>query len=193
MPQTWKHRELGHFTWDIDRWIRNGGPDDEYDLFVETEGCVPIPPCDEASALAYHALKGRDKFVAGSISYLWDEMVGKRISDNWWAKESLGNRPLSREELAKQIQLGYVSIRYFESTTGKSVVSLNPFTKGPLPIDPAKIPVARPAIWAIELSFVAEFEEEHGIGVLWHNNNPISSGFGSGDVEPPDGYLPIRC
>jgi hypothetical protein len=48
----------------------------------------------------------------------------------------------------------------------------------------------RPGFWAVQLSFQASFEEEHGVALLWHLGRFIGSGTIADGAEADDDYSP---
>jgi hypothetical protein len=203
MSNKWNHPEFGsfessHFGWHTTIQCERIGkvsltidaPDFSRDPVSGWRVCGP--PRSVAVALLVDSWKRCDHIVTSALEYLFGEISGAIKTCNWWgapeAWNSVNNKPTSVEQLATAlVSKDFIfRVRHFPEVTGEPPI--NPFTKQPVESD--SLPDPRPSFWAIELCFDAEFEHEHGVGVLWHKGRIISTGYGYGDVSPPRDYQP---
>lgn len=190
---SWRHPELGVFRKSKD-WAKTVILP-EYNVFC----CEGSRDADEITLVCEsdaNAVQTLNEFWQNRPSpvqireYLWADFNDEWGSGNWWTDDSSWSptspRPASAEELNSLLNLRSVSVVHFPEVTGKPVK--NPFTGEFMDVKPGTVP--RPGFWAIDLTFHASFEEEHGIGLLWHRGQFVGSGYGYGDARPSRSYDP---
>lgn len=176
-PKTWTHPQWGRFDWDGYSW-RGQVAAPGFDVFVyETGYGKPNPPngmyelrfqtgenaaepTGEAVALAERIVAQSDATATLIAETLWNDFAGNPPdSGMWWhgdlesVSEDIEPPPTSANGIAALMRLQGISIHQHGDK-----------------------PVA-------ELNFWAEFEPEHGVGVLTDGETVLGTGY-SYDVSP---------
>lgn len=181
MTRTWDHPELGAFEWDIDHWKgRIEVPawsvykhyNEEEDEDVENESSVEvmihrIEDEDEPSEVQVQSLvefiKHSPKLADAVIEVIWAGFQGKSPTGYWWELDEV-NEYAEFDEEAKPIK-SKGDVRHSLTLISVSVGYQHES--------------------AVEVSFSAWWEDEHGIGVLVHEDRVIGVGYQL-SVEPFD-------
>jgi Domain of unknown function (DUF6985) len=178
---TWKHPDLGLFTFDDWAWIatvdapafntfaydpEGAQPTGKYQLAFEAEDEKDVPS-PAAVELASKVLTNQAELVPKITDALWDEFSGRGPHSGMWWHNELAQvaeamkwydfPPLKRrDDVLTVMELSSIVVR-------KSVYDDE-----------------RPVV---ELSFSAAFEDEHGVGVLTDGRSILGIGY-SHDVTP---------
>jgi hypothetical protein len=185
MAATWLHSELGEFKYDGMGWVKivnvpafkSFAYDSGYRTASRTPGehklafqadDVEDVPSLEAVALAGRVLSNHTDLVSKVTAALWDDFNGRGPDSGMWWHDDLGlvaeamdaeEPPREADDLLNHLQLYCIRVR-------KSVGE----QRRPL----------------VELSFHADFEREHGVGVLTDGETVLGAG-SSCDVMPFEG------
>jgi hypothetical protein len=184
MASTWDHPSLGHFQYDGVSWTtvidmpafkafsydtgysnapRSTG---KHVLAFQADDATDLPS-PAAIALASKILANQAKLVTKVTHALWEDFNGRGPgSPMWWhgdlaqVAEMMGadQPPTARDDLLALMQVSQIIVR-------KDVEG---------PVEPV-----------VELCFHAEFDQEHGVGVLTDGETVLGMGY-SGDVTPFD-------
>lgn len=178
---TWNHPEWGQFTFNGYAWEKSV-PAPAFDAFVrESRYGKPTPrtgnydlsfdaddesdvPSDAAVAVAAAVLANQNTLVSQVTAALWEDFNGRGPdSGMWWhddmdsVSEDIEPVPDGPEDLLRLMQLNRITIQ--KSTDGYD-----------------DKPVAK-------LDFNAEFEEEHGVGILTDGTTILGAGYAA-DASP---------
>lgn len=208
---TWTHPEMGTFSQANDwrktivlpefaafKYLDDGRNDEIEFAFPAWHGHEdsnkPAPP-------ALEVLDGfwRNRPTPRDIcDFLWADFNDEWKSGNWWCYEDgwtpHNPRPASAEALLEHLRLHQVCTVPIPAVTAEPSpdTMLNPFTGEVIKIKPKEKGPPRPGFWAIHLSLSANFEEEHGLALLWHRGRFIGSGYVSDEIEPFKNYHPDK-
>jgi len=186
MAETWEHPELGSFKWNGDRWVGRvevpawsvykhypeGGGLGEY---VENEQTVPVEiereeagdgPSEAQVAALLGFVQHSPKLASAVVETVWAVFSGDMKGSGYWWEGDLDqvNEAAEYNEDAKPIES--------QADVRDSLLLMS-------------IGIGYQHETAIEISFSPWWEEEHGVGVLVHEDRVLGIGYQL-DVEPFD-------
>jgi hypothetical protein len=200
MPATWKHPELGRFTFHHGCWTQTvNAPGFKAFDYDPGYGNDPIPsgkiplrieaknerdkPSAELITVAIAVLADPPGIIELITSALWNDFAGEGPhSGMWWhgqIKELTEEMPSlkSPADLCDLLRLYSIRIRKPDPGRPEAFI-VNPFTKQKVKARPRP-----PVPAAAEFDFHAPFEEEHGVGILTDGKSVFGVGYSS-DVGP---------
>jgi hypothetical protein len=206
---SWTHPEMGTFSQAND-WRKtivlpeyaafkylDDGRNGEIEFAIPTwdgfeDSDTPPPPALEVLADFW-----RNRPTPRDIcDYLLADFNNEWKTGNWWCHADAWTphnpRPASADDLLQRLRLHQICTIAIDAVTAEvpQDTMLNPFTGEVIKIKPKKKGPPRPAFWAVHLSLSADFEEEHGLALLWHRGRFIGSGYVSDKIEPVKTYDP---
>jgi len=208
---TWTHPEMGTFS-QANKWHKTivlpeyaafkylddrRNDEIEFALLVEYDPAAADKPTSPALEVLDDFWRNRPT-PRDICDYLWADFNDEWKSGNWWCYEDdwppNTPRPASADELLERLRLHQVSTVYIPAVTADPPqdTMLNPFTGEVIKIEPEEKGPPRPGFWAVHLSLSADFEEEHGVALLWHRGRFIGSGYVSDEIEPFKNYHPDK-